>query len=165
MSCITKILELKGDKEFLPVHDKLVIEGGGNYMGFEYLITFTQYGTRCGYVAIPPNFKYDSDELNVHGGITFEGEDHGAKILLSVSCNDVWIGFDAAHLGDTRDFDKAREYFSENEKELLGINLMEELHKEIAEIEREDPEFSHKSFDYMVNECLSVIDQLIEQAA
>jgi len=165
MSCITKILELKGDKEFLPLHDQVVIEGGGNYKGFEYLITFTHYGTRCGYVAVPPGLKYHSDDISVHGGVTFEGEDHGAKNLLPVPCSDVWIGFDAAHWGDTRDFEKAKKYFGTNKRVLHQIDLMEELHKAVDELERQDSDFSHKTFDYMAAQCKSVIDQLIEQAA
>lgn len=28
MSCITELLKLKGDKEFLPVHEEIVIEVG-----------------------------------------------------------------------------------------------------------------------------------------
>ena len=165
MSCITKILELKGDKEFLPLHDQVVIEGGGTHKGFEYLITFTHYGTRCGYVAVSPDFKYNTDDISVHGGVTFEGEDHGAKNLLPMPCSDIWIGFDAAHWGDMRDFDKAKKYFGQNEKEMRGINLMEEIHKEVDELERQDPSFSHKTYDYMVDQCKSVIEQLIEQAA
>lgn len=166
MSCITKILELKGDKEFLPLpNNQVVIEGGGNYKGFEFLITFTHYGTRCGYVAVPPETKYDSDELSVHGGVTFEDEHHGAKNLLPTPCNDVWIGFDAAHWGDSRDFNLAKHYFGQDKHEYLQIELMEELHKDVKALERADPSFSHKTYDYMVDQCKSVIEQLIEQAA
>jgi len=166
MSCITKILELKGDKEFIPLDNhKVVIEGGGNYKGFEFMITFTHYGTRCGYVAIPADFKYSSDDIDVHGGVTFEESDHSAKDLLTTPCNDMWIGFDAAHYGDTRDFKKAKHYFGSNEKELLQIEIMEEIHKDVDKIERKDPNCSHKTYDYMVEECKSVIEQLIEQAA
>jgi len=60
MSCIPKILELKGDKDHLHTmdHSKLpadcgnVIEGGGEYKGYHYLITFTGTAHRCGYVGI-----------------------------------------------------------------------------------------------------------------
>lgn len=70
MSCISKLLEMKGDKEFLPIDDHAVVEGGGHYKGYEFLITFVETGYRCGYVAIPPGIKYDSDKLYVHGRIT-----------------------------------------------------------------------------------------------
>lgn len=163
MSCITKLLEMKGDKEFLPFHSSVVIEGGGTYKDHEFLIAFTYHGSRCGYVAIPSGVKYDSDEIQVHGWITFEGKHNGAKDLLTTPCNDIWIGFDAAHWGDTRDYEKAKKYFGHNEEEKIQINLSELLYKDVDKLERQDSYFSHKTFDYMVSECKSVIDQLIAQ--
>ena len=52
MSCITQLLEMKGDQPFLKADDSVVIEGGGVYKGYEYLIVFVSYGHRCGYVAL-----------------------------------------------------------------------------------------------------------------
>lgn len=52
MSCITEILKVKGDKDFI-VSGEIAIEGGGTYKDYEYIITFTSSGHRCGYVAIP----------------------------------------------------------------------------------------------------------------
>jgi hypothetical protein len=164
MSCITKILELKGDKEILPYRDQAVIEGGGHHRGYEFLITFVENGHRCGYVAIPEGIKFDADELHVHGGITFEDENHRAKDLLPQHCSDTWIGFDAAHWGDIACRETSRKYFNGQES-LIKISIMEDIHKEILELELADPQFSHKTYDYMVNECKSLIDQLIEQAA
>src|ERR1700691_3384773 len=108
MSCIPKLLELKGDKEFLPVHDNIVIEGGGKYKDYDYLITFVDYGHRCGYVAIPPlhpvyNDKSDYPHFSVHGGITFFEESRFAEELLNHKCADKWIGFDACHGDDRKD--------------------------------------------------------------
>lgn len=165
MSCITKILELKGDAEFLPLHDQVVIEGGGDYKGYEYLITFTSYGTRCGYVAVPPEQDYDSSQLDVHGGVTFEENDHGAKNLLPTPCNDMWIGFDAAHYGDMRDMEQAKKYFGGLPRFDKTFEIINELHKEVHEMEMRDPHCSHKTFDYMAEQCKFMIDQLIEQAA
>lgn len=165
MSCITKLLEMKGDAEFMPIHDQVVIEGGGTYKGYEYLITFTYYGTRCGYVAIPADQDYDSNEINVHGGVTFEEDNHGAKNLLPTPCSDIWLGFDAAHWGDSRNIPLAKKYFGHDEKQNMKMAIMEEIHKEVDEMERNDPHFSHKTFGYMEDQCKSVIEQLIEQAA
>ena len=165
MSCITKLLEMKGDKDFLAVHDQVVIEGGGNYKGFEYLITFTSYGTRCGYVAIPDDKNYDSSELYVHGGITFEDRTHGAKNLLPTPCNDMWLGFDAAHFGDMRDMEQAKKYFGGTPRFDATFEMINELHKEVHEMEMRDPNCSHKTFSYMADECKHLIDQIIEQAA
>lgn len=165
MSCITKLLEMMEGKEFLHIHDEVVMEGGGNYKGYEYLITFTAYGTRCGYVAIPANQDYDVNEIQCHGGVTFEEDNHSAKNLLPTPCTDMWIGFDAAHYLDMRDFEAAKKYFGGQPKQHFQINLMEDLHKEIDDMERRDPHCSHKTFEYMENECKSIIEQLIEQAA
>jgi hypothetical protein len=155
MSCITQLLELKGEKDYLQVHDSVVIEGGGVYKDFEYLIVFTDYGHRCGYVAIPNGCRYDSDGLRVHGGITFEDEDHPAKDLLPVHCNDTWLGFDAAHSGDIGCYNKARRIFGDQDGR---YNLLEELNKPFHRF----PSVTHKSFEYMENECKYLIDQLIE---
>lgn len=165
MSCITQLLALKGGKEFFPINNSVVIEGGGIYKDYEFLITFVEHGNRCGYVAIPSGITYDSYEINIHGGITFESKEHAAKNLLSIPCDDMWLGFDAAHYLDMGDFETAKKYFGENADLMLGINLREQLDQEVGELERQDPNFSHKTFDYMVNECKSLIDQLIEQAA
>lgn len=165
MSCITQLLEMKGDREFMPVHDKCVIEGGGLYKGFEYLIVFVELGHRCGYVAIPSGLGFDSDDLFVHGGITFEDESHSAKDLLPVPCNDTWLGFDAAHWGDMRCSDTALKYFGDDPIAKKGIEYLKEIHADIHEMELNNPEFSHKTFEYMEEQCKYLIDQLIEQAA
>lgn len=164
MSCITQLLEMKGDKEIMSVHDRCVIEGGGVYKGFEYLIVFVELGHRCGYVAIPSGLRYDSDDLHVHGGITFEDESHAAKDMLPVPCNDTWLGFDAAHWGDIRCNDTSLKYFGDSPERRKGIELMNEIHKPVLEMELADPSFSHKTYRYMEKQCHYLIDQLAEQA-
>lgn len=161
MSCITKLLELKGDKETLPVHSGVVIEGGGNYKGYEYLVTFTRYGTRCGYVAIPDGNGRDYDDIRCHGGLTFSGTDHGAKDLLPTPCNDMWLGFDCAHWGDMRCGETAKKYFPEDEQ----IDMLNDAHIDVHEMELRDPHCSHKTYEYVEQECHSIIDQLIQVAA
>jgi len=42
-----------------------------------------------------------------------------------------------------------------------GIELIEEINKKVYYLDRQGPDFSHKTYDYMVNECKSIIDQLI----
>lgn len=173
MSCITKLLEMKGDKEVLPIHDDAVIEGGGTYKGYEYLITFTARGTRCGYVALKPeeterfNEEKGEDEyyyphLECHGGVTFFGSDHGAKSLLPIHCDDTWVGFDAAHFRDLEDIETAERYFPEGnryvryrkENPMFGLDDMPGFGRSV-----------HRSYAYIEHECHSIIDQLIEVAA
>lgn len=146
MSCITKLLEIKGDKEILAVNDRVVIEGGGNYKNYEYLIVFTSSGHRCGYVAIPEEVKIDSDNIDCHGGITFESKDHDAKDLLPIPCNDTWIGFDAAHFNDDPCHATARKYFG---NEYSGFPTRKGS--------------THKTYNFMKKECQHIIDQLVEK--
>lgn len=150
MSCITELLKIKGDAPALPINGHVVIEGGGIYKNHEYLITFTHLGHRCGYVAIADcEVKY-VDGIKCHGGVTFDGRDHAAKNLLDISCNDFWVGFDAAHFGDKGCAETAIKYFPDSNK---------------AATFAVDDEFStHKTYEYMEGECKSIIDQLTEKA-
>jgi len=154
MSCIGQLLKLKGDKEILPIHDELVIEGGGEYKGYEYIITFTSFGHRCGYVAIP-EIKEDDEEpdFDCHGGVTFCSRQHAAKDLLPISCDDLWVGFDAAHYGDLRCKDTAKKYFPDCH-EIENFATFDERY----------PGHAHRSYQYMEKECKSIVDQIIKQA-
>ncbi len=151
MTCITKLLEMKGDKEFLPYIDEAVIEGGGNYKGFEYLITFVNLGHRCGYVAIAEPKSEDYSYIDCHGGITFQERHHLAKDLLSTPCNDLWIGFDCAHHNDKQDFETAQKYFGKMDKGML----------EIFELTQGLTCTVHKSYGFVEEQCQYIIDQLI----
>lgn len=153
---------MKGDKKFLPIHDELVMEGGGVYKGHEYMIVFVARGHRCGYVALKENehniFEkerngddYFLPNLQAHGGITFYENSHGAKSLLPIPCNDFWVGFDAAHWYDSVDLEKSQEYFGETEY----IKFMKESHSDFMDV-------TNKSYEYMENECKGIIDQLLE---
>ncbi len=168
MSCITKLLEMKGQDEILPIHRECVIEGGGEYKGYEYLITFTSHGTRCGYVALKPEeteiFLAESEgesyyypDLNCHGGLTFFGEEHGAKDLLPTPCNDFWVGFDCAHAGDGHDKELTKKYF--------GKQTFSDDYYDAMESMTLYGQIHHRSYGYVESECHSIIDQLIQVAA
>lgn len=154
MGCITQLLEMKGDKEILPVHNGVVIEGGGVYKDLEYIIVFTDYGHRCGYVAVPSEYSYDVDNISCHWGITFEGSDHHAKDLLPVPCSDMWLGFDAAHCEDHPCYDTARKYFGDKDK----YPLLEEAHKPLYQFR----DITHKTYGFMEEQCKFIIDQLVD---
>lgn len=178
MSCITKLLEMMGDKDVLVPDGKwIAVEGGGLYKDHEYLIVLNTNGHRCGYVAIPPehpysntpeeersffggkkykHYDYDSLNINCHGGLTFMSPTHGLKDLLDVPCNDIWIGFDCGHLGDSCDIKLFKKYFGEEEAK----------EKESFFNAMDFGEISHvKDFGYVEEQCHYIIDQLIEQAA
>lgn len=189
MSCIPKILELKGDKRILPVPSKkdpnqnigLVIEDGGNYKGYDYLITFNELGVRCGYVALPPTHpvnNFYNENYNVHGGVTFFGENHlSACFFGDKACNDKWLGFDCGHGGDLNDYDTALNYFADDERTLKNINAMLEIKCKVAnEMEEKYPGFKERrkldlfnekerTCDYVISECKRLIDQLITEEA
>ncbi len=150
MSCITQLLQLKGDKEFLPVHDEVVIEGGGVYKDYEYLIVFTGGGHRCGYVALKESIVGEPD-LDCHGGITFYANTHAAKELLPISCEDFWVGFDAAHHNDAKDMELAEKYFPDNEY----VQFRKNNHDFYVS------DGIHRTFEYMEKECHSIIEQLL----
>lgn len=162
MSCITKLLEIKGNKDIL-IGGEIAIEGGGVFMGYEYIITFTSHGHRCGYVAINsehPLHKFNNPEYNypdlyVHGGVTFFDDPRFEELLNGHKCTDKWLGFDAAHCYDLEDMKTAEKYFGETD--------CVKYRKQNPQIKYHH-EASHKTFAYMKNQCRKMIHQLIEQA-
>jgi hypothetical protein len=161
MSCITQILNLKGEKEFWNI-GKIVIEDGGIYKDYEFLITFVNSGFRCGYVAIPENHKlYNLEEheaygldIDVHGGITFfdRHETILERTIGNISCSDKWLGFDAGHYND--DFDEICliKYFGKHNP---LTKLYSDNYRKAYKMELKDKHF-------MINECKKLIDQIIE---
>lgn len=164
MSCITKLLEIKGEKEFLPCHSQSGIEGGGVYKGYEYIISFTSMGHRCGYVAIPDGICGNYEDLDCHGGITFEGNDHGFKDLLDTPCADLWVGFDAAHCDDLGNLETAMKYFGHIEQSRRSIEALNSV-TEQSYIALHKLGCVHRTYEYMEKECHHIIDQLIQVAA
>lgn len=168
MSCITEILKMKGDADFLPVpratYSDVVVEGGGNYKGYEYIITFTDNGFRCGYVAVPeshPCHKNNTDypSYSVHGGVTFFEESHLSQSLLGHRCTDKWLGFDAGHSCDIHDLEASLKYFPNLNP--VKREYIEEMNRIMG--------MGHYSYvklrnkEYMVYQCKQLIDQLIEE--
>lgn len=159
MSCITKILEIKGERDFLvPSSSSHAVEGGGIYNGYKYIVTMTDYGHRCGYVAIPNNHTYattyDYNELDIecHGGLTFMSDEHPLKSSLGIGCNEKWVGFDCGHCNDAVDTELVKKYFGQSvyTKRKSYFEFLPFEHQEI------------RDFDYVENECKSIIDQLIQ---
>jgi hypothetical protein len=179
MSSITEILKLKGDQEvFIPEGDWIAVEGGGVYKDHEYLIVLNKVGYRCGYVAIPPehpfsntpeeersfmggrkykHYDYDSLDIDAHGGLTFMAPNHGLKDLLTIPCNDMWIGFDCGHCYDSPDVKAFEKYF--------GKQARESQQSFFSAIGSESYDCTIKNYDYAESECHSIIEQLIQKAA
>lgn len=165
MSCITKILETKGDKPILVNKtNEIAVEGGGIYKGYEYIITFTNFGHRCGYVAIPVEHplhtsKEEYPEYEVHGGVTFFQESRLDEFVEGHQCTDKWIGFDAAHCNDEKCISTIEKYFGESDFTIM-------LKANDLVFNEKFPKYTtHRSFAYMKNECRLLIQQLIKEAA
>ena len=80
--------------------------------GLACVVLMTSMGHRCGYVGVPNGHRLykigyddakraDGEWIDVHGGLTFAGEDKGYP---SEKPNTLWwFGYDCAHLGDAPD--------------------------------------------------------------
>lgn len=165
MSCIPRLLALKEKTDgplysFRHRNGGAVIEGGGEYRGHHYLITFTSLGHRCGYVAIPKNHKVLKGAkhtwdvpIEVHGGVTYADEPLFSDLLDGGSCNeDDWVGFDCAHYLDLPDHNLAEKLFDFDET-MIAMHRREEYLDWGAR-------HSHKNYEYVELECKKIIDQL-----
>lgn len=163
MSCITQLLEMKGDKPFWKIDDHVVIEGGGVYKDYEYLIVFVAHGHRCGYVALKETETerflkqrasgedtYYYPDIECHGGVTFFDDTHKLKKLLPIPCTDFWVGFDAAHCWDKCDFQTAEKYFGETD--WVKFKKKNTDLPDLGDV--------HRQYEYMESECFRIIDQL-----
>jgi hypothetical protein len=156
MSCITELLKMKGDKKYLfhpdnTPYNGIAIENGGTFKNYEYLITFTGTGTRCGYVAIPENNakKINENNFRVHGGITFFENSHPFKDLLPIKCTDFWLGFDAGHGWDLKDTKLLKKLFPDS----YVLDIPKFFFRGGEKV---------RSCAYMVNECRKLINQIIK---
>jgi len=132
------------------------------YKGYRCLISFSNAGYRCGYVAIPKGHKLygkDYDELmdiDCHGGLTYS-KNYMDFHPYNSSQDLWWIGFDCNHYGDGHDFATARKYFSDEES-LLEINRYESF----------DDSFLHLhnleaiSLEECIEECKNIVNQIEE---
>jgi hypothetical protein len=107
-------------------------------------------GFLCGCVKIPNNHvfyckPYDDISVDCHYGLTFGKKD---------SQENYWIGFDCAHSGDyTPSTEKLK-------KEDDYLSRLFPIPKEFKEYALFNP--IYRNIDYCINECKSIVDQLIE---
>lgn len=134
---------------------KVVQETRFEYKGFPCVVLFTNMGHRCGYVGLPMENKYytqnyDDIPIDCHGGLTY------ASFYLSLQeeTNLWWIGFDTAHCFDKSDFEKAKEYFKDEPEVMKSILFSEELNK------RYDIGGEVRSLEYCIEECKNIVDQI-----
>ena len=86
--------------------------------------------------------------FNVHGSLTYAGENHPVESDLW------WLGFDCGHAGDRRDLDKVLELWGNNPR----IQQRIEIDKQYPF----DKDYPIRELDYVQQECRNLVDQIIE---
>lgn len=163
MGCIQKILQMKQEcaDPFFKIYHDVVVEGGGSYGGYDYLIVLKKtFGGahRCGYVAIHPTNSFYNKSLDdmeekfeVHGGVTFWDK---PNLIEDNCCKDKWLGFDAAHARDLDDRETATLCFD-----------FPYFLPPYATLKHGKDRFGRKirTYEYMEKECKKLIEQLNEK--
>lgn len=169
MGSIGRILNIKGKKPLLPIVEiesgriLTVIEGGGIYRGYEFIIVLTPFRHRCGYISIPCGHFFDRYEpknldsfcIKCHGGITYSGRFNDIKKFLEIEDTDRWIGFDCAHGGDFPDRESYLKCYNIPSNHVLHV---------LNDYEKVYPlpkGRSIKTYNFVEIECRKIIDQLI----
>jgi hypothetical protein len=111
-------------------------------------------GYRCGYVKVPESHEWHGKDIcdldvNCHCGLTY------AEWYLLGQEDGWWIGFDCAHACDGYDFEKAKEYYADNEAVINQIKYMEDVH-----YMRDLPV---RSLAYCETECMKIVNQMLAQ--
>jgi hypothetical protein len=88
--------------------------------------------------------------FDVHGGITYAGG--GNNSTYPVESDLWWLGFDCAHCGDGKDYEKVKEY------QLMDVNHVNNL----IEIDDMYPDIKGtiRTQEYVEQECKNLADQL-----
>lgn len=134
-----------------------VQESRFEYKGFPCVVLFQPMGFRTGYVGIPKGNKYygkdyDSIPIECHCGLTYA--DSG---LFSQDDKDTWwIGFDCGHCCDGYDFEKAKEYFANNEQVMRSILYMEDINIY--------SEYPIKTKEYVEENCKQIVEQILRES-
>jgi len=120
------------------------------YRGYRCLILGLNNGYRWGYVVLDnehkySNVNYNDIPVNVHGRLTYS-----EKNLLDIILDKWIIGFDCAHAGDGKDMDLIKELASDE-----MIEFYTNINKRLGPYE------TVKDNEYVKNELISLVDQLI----
>ena len=133
--------------------ERPIVEERFEYKGFPCVVLFLPWGYRCGYVGLPSNNEYYNVDYNnipvdCHGGLTYSE----SALALQEDKDIWWIGFDCAHCFDGYDFRKLDEYYPNRDRFLGNENYKREMTNE----------YGFRSFDYVKNECIQIVNQLLE---
>ena len=108
-------------------------------------------GNLCGYIRIPSDHpyhhkRYEEMDIQCHYGLTY-GE----------VADSHWIGFDCAHLGDCI---PSTEYLKKTRYELIEIIRNFPIPEKFKDHFLFNP--TYKNVRYCVDECMDIVEQLIE---
>lgn len=176
MGSISRILDLKGDNPLLISSRHLghVVEGGGIYRDHEYLITCVSHTFRRCYICVGGRQKdiFDAEknvskepafycpELKSHHPVNYYGENFIAKTMFPEvfeknTLYETWIGFNSVGCLGICDVDSIKKYFK-TEKDFDSFNKF--INQKGTYL---TPKYT-ESYEFMENECRSIIDQLHE---
>lgn len=132
-----------------------IVEERFEYKGFPCVVLFMPMGYRCGYAGLPKGHKYYGKEFDLipvdcHCGLTYSD----SSLHYQTDTDVWWIGFDCGHCCDGFDLEKLDEYYKDN----IQNQIMRDYHKMINE------EHEFRTFDYVKNECMKIVDQLLEES-
>lgn len=136
---------------------KPIIEERFEYKGFPCVVLFMSMGFRNGYIGLPKGNKYygedyDNIPVDCHCGLTY-----ASNTLFGQDDKETWwIGFDCGHCCDGFDIEKLHEYYKDNEVVMKTTEFMREYH-EICNAENE-----FRTLEYVKENCMQIVDQLLE---
>lgn len=140
----------------------LVIEKQGNYKNIKYICAFNlNIGFRVGYVILDESCadKINSDELEVHGGITYEEITNSYPVKLDEE--KFVLGFDCGHGEDKPDIESWKK-LAKNCKNETPLN--ESYIENISQIYNSFPG-QVRTLEYVKKECEKLIDQVLKQCS
>lgn len=126
------------------------------YKEYPCVVLFMPWGYRCGYVGLTKEDQYyyvDYDDIPIdcHGGLTYSDN----RLYGQSDLNKWWIGFDCGHCFDGYDFEKIKECFGDDKEIMEVLRFTKEYKQRVTE------EYGFRTLEYCVNECKSIVDQIL----
>lgn len=118
-------------------------------------------GFRTAYVGLPKTSKfyetgYGEIPIDCHGGLTYASD----RLIDQADAETWWIGFDTAHWGDGKDFDKALELFNGYPETVEHIRIFMEV-RNMSGGSYMDSEIA-RSLEYCKEQCRQIVEQIVE---
>ena len=126
------------------------------YKGYPCVVLFMPMGYRCGYVGLTEGNQYyyvDYDDIPIdcHGGLTYSDN----RLFGQDDEHVWWIGYDCGHCFDGYDLEKMEKYFGDDKEFVQMFRYTKEYKIRQAE------EYGFRTLEYCINECKSIVDQIL----